>query len=114
MKDLAKQATHFRYVVGTRLMIVDATPKVVYPMDRAARGRLSALLTLGNRQSPKGECLLYVADIAEYAEALLFLAVAGTHPLKPDEFVLRKLNAIAHPQFPATPAKPKRSTFRAS
>src|SRR5690606_21126347 len=52
-----------RTLTGCRLDFVDGTPSlVVYPSDRAAFGRLTRLLTVGQRRSRKGECELTWAD----------------------------------------------------
>ena len=57
-------------LVGARLVtIADADGHsfelIAYPQDRAAYGRLSKLLTLGNWRAQKGECHLTLADIIE-------------------------------------------------
>jgi error-prone DNA polymerase len=78
----------FRLVVGARLAFADDTPDIVaYPVDRAAWGRLTRLLTLGNRRAGKGECTLHLADLTEHAQGLLLIAVADER----HEFVLRRL-----------------------
>src|SRR5213595_1497274 len=57
----------FRLVVGTRLVFSDGTPDILaYPSDRAAYGRLTRLLTLGNRRAEKGDCILNFDDLAEF------------------------------------------------
>ena len=48
---------------------------LVYPVDRAAYGRLCRLLTLGKRRAPKGTCDLNVHDLIEHAEGLLAVVV---------------------------------------
>ena len=52
----------------------------LYPTDRAAYGRLCRLLTLGQRRAEKGECTLYLDDVASHADGLIFIA------LPPDDF----------------------------
>ena len=48
-----------RVLTGSRLVFADGTPEiVVYPTDREAWGRLTRLLTLGQRRAKKGECHL--------------------------------------------------------
>ncbi|MBE0580031.1 error-prone DNA polymerase [Devosia sp.] len=75
-RDLKADYPDFRLVVGTRLVFSDGTPDIVaYPSDRAAYGRLCALLTLGNRRAPKGDCYLQFEDLADYAEGQLFIMV---------------------------------------
>jgi error-prone DNA polymerase len=43
---------------------------LVYPTDRASYGRLCRLLTRGKRRAPKGECHLYIDDLADLHEGL--------------------------------------------
>ncbi|WP_207458986.1 error-prone DNA polymerase [Azospirillum sp. SYSU D00513] len=75
-------------VVGCRLDLTDGPGLLAYPMDRAAYGRLSRLLTVGKRRAPKGECFLGKADVLEHAEGMLFLLVA---PERRDETFLDDL-----------------------
>ncbi|WP_454885603.1 error-prone DNA polymerase [Sphingomonas oryzagri] len=78
----------FRLVVGARLAFADGTPDIAaYPVDRTGWGRLTRLLSLGNRRADKGECILHLADLIEHADGLLLIAIADeTH-----EFLLRRL-----------------------
>lgn len=78
----------FRLVVGARLVFADGTPDIVaYPVDRSGWGRLTRLLTLGNRRAEKGACTLYLADLIEHASGLLLIALADEN----HEFLLRRL-----------------------
>ncbi len=73
LKDLAKA---FKLAVGARLAFADGTPDVVvYPEDRAAWGRLTRLLTQGNRRAEKGDCVLSLDDLLAHAEGLLLIAI---------------------------------------
>lgn len=64
-RDLAADYPAFKLAVGCRLVFADGTPDVAAcPCDRAAYGHLIALLTLGNRRAPKGECHLTTDDLA--------------------------------------------------
>jgi len=66
----------FRVVTGARLAFVDGAPDViVYPQDRAAYGRLSRLLSAGNRRAPKGECHLNFDELLASAEGLQAIAL---------------------------------------
>ncbi|HTN63986.1 MAG TPA: PHP domain-containing protein, partial [Devosia sp.] len=95
-REVSKTHPDFRYVVGVRLVFSDSTPEVIaYPTDRAAYGRLCSLLTTGNRRAVKGECILHFADLERYSEGVLFIVMADNEPFSADEFVLRKLNAMA-------------------
>lgn len=64
----AKEAG-LRLAVGARLVFQDGAPDIlVYPVDRAAYGRLTKMLTIGNRRAPKGECHLNFEDFLAHAE----------------------------------------------
>ena len=71
---------HLRYIVGCRLDLGDAPSLLCYPTDRQAYARLCRLLTLGKRRAPKGECELYLNDVIEHCEGLLFIAVPPQVP----------------------------------
>jgi error-prone DNA polymerase len=77
---LAAKEAGIKLVVGIRLDLEDAPSLLAYPRDRAAYGRLCRLLTLGQRRAEKGECKLYLADVAAHAEGLIFIA------LPPDDY----------------------------
>ncbi|MEO7564857.1 MAG: error-prone DNA polymerase [Sphingomicrobium sp.] len=47
---------------------------LAYPIDREGYGRLSRLLSLGKMRSKKGECDLSLADLAEHAQGIAFIA----------------------------------------
>ncbi|MEO6198693.1 MAG: error-prone DNA polymerase [Sphingomicrobium sp.] len=47
---------------------------LAYPIDREGYGRLSRLLSLGKMRSKKGECALSLADVAEHAQGIAFIA----------------------------------------
>jgi error-prone DNA polymerase len=65
-----------RALTGCRLEFVDGTPDLlVYPADREAYGRLTRLLTLGQRRAEKGSCELRRSDFLEHAQGQLCLAV---------------------------------------
>ena len=68
-----------RLLVGARLVTQEGPELLCFPEDRAAYGRLSALLTEGKRRAPKGECFLSLADVEGAAEGqcLVLLPPAG-------------------------------------
>ena len=70
----AKQAG-IRYIPACRLDLVDGTSLLAYPTNHEAYARLSALLTLGNLRTEKGQCKLYKADVYAHADGILFIAV---------------------------------------
>ncbi|HVX37886.1 MAG TPA: error-prone DNA polymerase [Hyphomicrobium sp.] len=86
-----KDGGPLRLVIGARLDLEDAPSLLVYPTDRAAYGRLCRLLSLGQGRADKGKCILHLADVAEYAEGQIFIA------LPPDDWNWRDVEA-AKPQ----------------
>jgi error-prone DNA polymerase len=79
----------FRLVVGARLVFADGTPDIVaYPATRFGWGRLTRLLTLGNRRAVKGDCILHLEDLCEHGEDLLLIAMGG------DPALLNRLAAV--------------------
>ena len=78
----------FRLIVGSRLVFADATPAIIaYPATRHGWGRLTRLLTVGNRRAEKGDCILHFADLMAHAEDLLLIVLADDS----QEFLLRRL-----------------------
>ncbi|MPZ57925.1 MAG: DNA polymerase III subunit alpha [Rhizobiales bacterium] len=66
-----EQKLALRYHPGARLVFSDGTPDILaYPRDRPAWGRLCRLLTRGNLRAEKGDCILFVEDLLEFAEGL--------------------------------------------
>ena len=73
-------------VVGARLVFADGTPDIVaYPVDRRGWGRLTRLLTLGNKRARKGGCILGLGDLIRHAEDLLLIALptSNARPCEP-------------------------------
>jgi len=84
-----------RVVVGARLEFADGTPSLIcYPADRDAWGRLTRLITVGQRRAPKGQCWLEAADLLEHGEGQLLLIIP---PPKLDADFETRLNALAGP-----------------
>src|SRR5262249_36639033 len=70
----------------------DGSPSLlVYPNDREAYGRLTRLLTEGQRRAEKGECQLTWDDFLDHAEGQLTLVVP---PDRLDEAFERDLRRI--------------------
>src|SRR5881397_1973418 len=61
-------------LIGCRLDLQDAPSLLAYPIDREGYGRLSRLLSLGKMRAEKGACELNLADVAERAEGIAFIA----------------------------------------
>ena len=72
---LAAEEAGLRLVVGARLDLTDAPSLLCLPTSRAAYGRLSSLLTLGQRRAEKGKCILALADVAAHAQGQIFIAL---------------------------------------
>ncbi|NMJ42807.1 error-prone DNA polymerase [Roseomonas sp. JC162] len=51
------------FAVGARVLVDDGAEYLVWPTDRAAYGRLTALLSRGRMLAPKGECRIGRADL---------------------------------------------------
>jgi error-prone DNA polymerase len=76
VKDLRESGSKIRALTGCRLDFADGTPSLlVYPSDREAYGRLTRLLTAGQRRSEKGACELHWEDFLAHAEGQLVLVV---------------------------------------
>ena len=68
----------FHLIVGARLVFADGTPDVVaYPTTRHGWGRLTRLLTVGNRRAEKGSCHLTLADLVDHCEDMALIAMDG-------------------------------------
>ncbi|KTE46586.1 MULTISPECIES: error-prone DNA polymerase [unclassified Sphingopyxis] len=82
----------FKLVVGARLVFDDGTPDIIaYPTTRHGWGRLTRMLTIGNRRTEKGSCLLKFKDLLIHNEDMLLIAMAS----EKDEFLLRRLARAA-------------------
>ncbi len=71
-----------RLVVGCRLDLVSGASLLVWPEDRAAWSRLTALLTMGKgradaQHGEKGQCFLHWDDVAGAAQGLVASLVPG-------------------------------------
>ena len=73
---VAAKAAGLRVITGARLDLRDAPSLLCFPQDRAAYGRLSRLLSLGQGRAEKGNCILYLEDVAAHAEGQIFIALA--------------------------------------
>ena len=82
---LAAKEVGIKFIVGARLDLQDAPSLLAYPKDRAAYGRLCRLLTLGQRRAGKGQCTLYLDDVASHADGLIFIALPPEDYPSPSE-----------------------------
>ena len=66
----------FKLVVGARLVFCDGTQDIVaYPATRAGWGRLTRLLTTGNRRAEKGGCLLGLGDLVRHVGEIMLVVM---------------------------------------
>jgi error-prone DNA polymerase len=93
VKTLKAEGAKIRALTGCRLDFMDGTPSLLcYPSDREAFGRLTRLLTVGQRRAEKGGCHLSWKDFLEHAEGQLALIVP---PAKLDEAFEADLTRMA-------------------
>ncbi len=84
----------FKLVTGARLVFADGTPDIVaYPVNRYGWGRLTRLLTVGNRRAVKGDCVLQINDLLDHLEDLLLIVMPG------GGMVLGEEGARLHPRW---------------
>ncbi|WP_184722412.1 error-prone DNA polymerase [Caulobacter sp.] len=75
----AAKKRNVRVLTGCRLDFMDGTPSLLcYPTDREAFGRLTRLLTVGQRRAKKGECHLSWQDFLDHSDGQLGLIVPPT------------------------------------
>jgi error-prone DNA polymerase len=92
-QTLKEGGSSVRALTGCRLDFVDGTPSVlVYPSDREAYGRLTRLLTVGQRRAQKAQCELHWSDFLDHADGQLVLVVP---PERLDETFARDLRRIS-------------------
>jgi len=76
VEAIKARARAFRLILGARLVFNDGSPDIVaYPETRAGWGRLTRLLTLGNRRAIKGHCELGLADLLADPQGLLLMVM---------------------------------------
>lgn len=94
-EEAAEEGTElppFKLVVGARLVFDDGTPDIIaYPATRHGWGRLTRMLTIGNRRAEKGNCILKFKDLLIHCEDLLLIAIGSEQ----DEFLLHRLARAA-------------------
>lgn len=94
-EEVKRRAADFRLLTGARLVFNDGTPDIIaYPETRAGWGRLTRLLTLGNRRAKKGACEIGLRDLLADPEDLLLILVPPDR-LTGLEEVLARMNEAA-------------------
>ncbi|RDW12253.1 error-prone DNA polymerase [Paracoccus thiocyanatus] len=92
---------HLRPVIGARIVLADGTAFLAYPTDRAAYGRLTALITKGRRHDldgnwqKKGRCDLDLDDLAAHAQGLRLIWLPGDD-LSPLPGLSARLPGLSH------------------
>lgn len=89
---VAAKAAGLKLLVGARLIMTDGFEVIAYPQDRAAYGRLTKLLTLGNRRAEKGECHLTMDDVIDAGQGQCFIVMP---PAEPDMTFTASLHRLA-------------------
>ena len=80
---VAAKKAKLRPLIGVRLVLVSGEGFLAYPVNRAAYGRLSGLLSKGKMRDPdgawqaKGVCDLMLADLAGACEGVQLIALPG-------------------------------------
>lgn len=75
-REIGRAQSGLRLAVGARLVFADGTPDIVaYPATRYGWGRLTRLLTMGNRRAQKGDCILHLPDLLDHAQDLLLIVM---------------------------------------
>jgi len=73
---IAAKEVGLRLIIGARLDLQDGPSLLCLPRDRAAYGRLSRLLSLGQMRAEKWQCTLFLDDVASHAQGQIFIALA--------------------------------------
>lgn len=71
----ACRENNIKLIPACRLDLLDGPSLLAYPTDKDAYGRLSALLTLGNRRAEKGSCHISRSDVYAHSKGLIFTLV---------------------------------------
>ncbi len=101
----AAQTTNLHPVIGARIILTSGDAFLAYPTDRAAYGRLSAVLSKGKNRRPdgawqdKGICEIGLEDLAPLGDGVILIA------LPPDDLdafgrrlpqLIRRLPGLTH------------------
>jgi error-prone DNA polymerase len=82
---VAAKEVGIRFVVGARLDLqpqdqAPARSLLCFPTDRAAYGRLSQLISLGQRRTTKGQCTLLLDGVLAHGEGQILVALPPDIP----------------------------------
>jgi error-prone DNA polymerase len=74
---LAARSIGLKLIVGAEITLQDAPPVVLWAPSRRAYANLCRLITLGRLRAEKGNCLLYLDDLARHSEELIAGLIVG-------------------------------------
>lgn len=74
---------NLQFIPACRLDLLCGLSLLAYPTDIDAYGRLTELLTVGNRRAPKGECHLTLEDVCAHSKGQIFALLPETLPPGP-------------------------------
>jgi error-prone DNA polymerase len=77
---VACEEAGLRFLPGVRLRLTDASEYLAWPTDRAAYGRLCALLSAARMHAPKGECPITPEALHAAAEGQVLARIAPASP----------------------------------
>jgi error-prone DNA polymerase len=82
---VAAKELGIRFVVGARLDLqprgeTPARSLLCFPIDRAAYGRLSQLISKGQRRTTKGQCELFLHDMLAHGQGQILVALPPDRP----------------------------------
>jgi error-prone DNA polymerase len=89
---VAAKEAGIRLLVGARLVTTDGFDAVCYPTDRDAYGRLTRVLTTGNRRAIKGQCHISFEEILTASEGQMFIVLP---PPALDALFAQRLSILA-------------------
>lgn len=89
---VAAKEAGIQFIVGVRLVLQCGFETLCFPENRVAYGRLTKLLTKGNRRAEKGHCILAQQDLLDLACEHIFIAVP---PYRANAQFERDLNWLA-------------------
>jgi error-prone DNA polymerase len=72
---MAAKEHNLHLLIGAEVTPVDGPPLALLAPDRASYGRLARLITRGRLRQPKGECELWLNDVAELSAGLIAIAI---------------------------------------
>ncbi|MEX0300062.1 MAG: error-prone DNA polymerase, partial [Kordiimonas sp.] len=74
----AAKEHNIQFIPACRLDLLCGLSLLAYPKDRAAYGRLTELLTIGNRRAEKGSCHLTLEDVQKFSAGQIFVALPNS------------------------------------